>query len=130
MPIGSPQKILANAALMAASLLVTAILLDVALRFIYPPPIAWTYPQEYYEYDAEIAHVLRPNQEAYTHDKPVSVNSMGLRDREYDPKPARGVRRVLAIGDSQTFGNGVANDDSWPKPLRYYEDQLAALHHN
>ena len=94
MPIGDSKKILTNAALMAMSLLFTAVVLDVALRLIYPPPIVWTYPQEYYEFDPEIAHVLRPNHEAYTHDKPVSVNSMGLRDREYDPKPARGVRRV------------------------------------
>lgn len=117
MPTGTFKKILANAALMTMSLLLTAVLLDVALRFIYPAPIAWTYPQEYYEFDPEISHVLRPNQQAYTHDKPVSVNSLGLRDREYDPKPARGVRRVLAIGDSQTFGNGVAEADSWPKQV-------------
>lgn len=102
---------------MAMSLLFTAVVIDVALRFIYPPPIVWTYPQEYYEFDPEISHVLRPNQSAYTHDKPVWVNSMGLRDREYGPKAASGVRRVLAIGDSQTFGNGVANEDTWPKQV-------------
>lgn len=113
----SPKKILANAALAGMSLLFTAVLLDVALRFIYPPPVVWNYPQEYYEYDAEIAHVLRPNQHGYTHDKPISVNSHGLRDREYAAKPESGVRRVLAIGDSQTFGNGVALEDSWPKQV-------------
>jgi len=117
MPTGNAQKIIANVALMGASLVFTAVVLDVALRFIYPPPIVWTFPQEYYEFDQEIAHVLRPNQEAYTHDKPVSVNSMGLRDQEYAAKPSDGVRRVLAIGDSQTFGNGVSISDSWPKQV-------------
>ena len=48
----SPKKILTNAALMGMSLLFTAVLLDVALRFVYPAPIVWSYPQEYYEYDA------------------------------------------------------------------------------
>lgn len=117
MPSIKASELRANAGLLVVSLIMTACVLDVALRFIYPPPIRWTFPQEYYDFDAEIAHALRPNHQAYTHDKPVSVNSLGLRDGEYAAVSAPGTWRILGIGDSQTFGNGVSLDDSWPKQL-------------
>ncbi len=111
------RTLLANAGLMLASLAVAAVLTEVVLRFVYPAPIRWTFPQEYYEFDPVVAHKLRPNQQAYTHDKPVSVNSLGLRDRDYPSRPPAGVRRALGLGDSQTFGNGVALSESWPKQV-------------
>jgi lysophospholipase L1-like esterase len=46
----------------------------------------------------------------------VESNSLGFRDREFDlRKPAR--LRILAIGDSFTFGWGVEANQSWPKVL-------------
>lgn len=43
----------------------------------------------------------------------VDTNSLGLRG----PEPAPGGTRVLAVGDSVTFGWGVADDESWPARL-------------
>jgi hypothetical protein len=43
------------------------------------------------------------------------INSLGYRDFErVQPKPA-GVRRVLCLGDSFTWGVGVLFDDAWPQ---------------
>jgi hypothetical protein len=39
------------------------------------------------------------------------INGRGLRDREYTLAKPPGVRRVLAFGDSFTFGSGVADDE-------------------
>jgi lysophospholipase L1-like esterase len=48
---------------------------------------------------------------------PVSVNRLGLRDRELDvPKPA-GTVRLLGVGDSVTFGYGVRLEDTYLKVL-------------
>lgn len=48
---------------------------------------------------------------------PVAINSLGLRDRELTvPKPP-GTVRILAVGDSVTFGYGVALEDTFPKLL-------------
>jgi len=48
---------------------------------------------------------------------PVSVNRLGLRDRELAvPKPA-GTVRVLGVGDSVTFGYGVRLEDTYLKVL-------------
>jgi lysophospholipase L1-like esterase len=44
------------------------------------------------------------------------ANSAGFRDREFPP--ARAARlRVIVLGDSFTFGWGVAQDEAWPKAL-------------
>ncbi len=48
---------------------------------------------------------------------PVRINSMGLRDRELTvPKPER-TFRVLALGDSVTFGFGVRVEETYVKRL-------------
>jgi lysophospholipase L1-like esterase len=45
------------------------------------------------------------------------INRFGFRDDEFEvPKPA-GEWRAVAIGDSFTFGLGVAQDDTWPQVL-------------
>jgi len=41
----------------------------------------------------------------------VQTNSVGLRNTE---EPQASAYRILALGDSQTFGPYLANDDTWP----------------
>jgi lysophospholipase L1-like esterase len=49
---------------------------------------------------------------------PVRINALGLRDDELAiPKPA-GTVRILAIGDSVTFGYGVRLEETWLKALQ------------
>jgi lysophospholipase L1-like esterase len=50
-------------------------------------------------------------------DRTIKINSHGLRDREFSYEKPEGVRRVLGIGDSFTFGYGVNLDDSYLKQL-------------
>jgi len=47
----------------------------------------------------------------------ITTNSLGLRGPEIGPKPA-GVRRVLALGDSFTFGHAVEASEAWPAVLQ------------
>src|SRR5262249_52483775 len=59
---------------------------------------------------------LAPNQDGlwvvwYHRPYHVQTNSIGLRNAE---EPLDKAYRVLAIGDSQTFGPYLANDDTWP----------------
>ena len=46
----------------------------------------------------------------------VNINALGLRDREFDLNKA-GKTRIVAVGDSFTYGWGVAAEESWPKLL-------------
>jgi lysophospholipase L1-like esterase len=48
-------------------------------------------------------------------DRPVSINSLGLRGPE--PRTPRPRRRILCLGDSITFGYGVGDDETYPAAL-------------
>lgn len=48
-----------------------------------------------------------------------AISKQGLRDREYGPKKP-GVVRVLALGDSTTFGWGVPEEDTLPRQLEAF----------
>lgn len=47
----------------------------------------------------------------------VDTNRFGFRDLEFELAPAPGERRILAVGDSFTFGSGVQLEHSWPQQL-------------
>ena len=47
----------------------------------------------------------------------VQVNALGFRDDEFPVSKPVGEFRVLAVGDSFTFGLGVQGDDTWPQRL-------------
>jgi hypothetical protein len=49
--------------------------------------------------------------------KTIKINSHGLRDREFSWEKPGGVKRMLGIGDSMTFGYGVNSDDCYLKQL-------------
>lgn len=54
----------------------------------------------------------------------VRINAQGFRaDREYSPAPPPGVLRIVAVGDSFTFGNGAEVHQAFPSLL---ERRLAA----
>ncbi|MEE3364844.1 MAG: hypothetical protein VX304_04300 [Planctomycetota bacterium] len=59
----------------------------------------------------------RVQHESCEFDVPVEISSQGLRDREFSRHASEGTTRVVAIGDSFTFGWGVQAEESWPKVL-------------
>lgn len=106
-----------NFIIFVSSLTLCLVLFEVMLIFMIPPPIVWRDPQEGYLHDPDLMHRLKPNQGAYTHSFPVHTNSYGLRDREFPIQAELGTVRILCLGDSLTFGNGVAMESTWPKQL-------------
>ena len=60
---------------------------------------------------------IRPNQKCFSYDELVETNSLGLRNPDVVlPKPP-GTFRILALGDSHTFGLGVPEPETWPRLL-------------
>ena len=57
------QKLL----LLSFTVIFMAILAEIVLRILLPPPILWKHPQETYIYDPQIGHWLEPGQDSYTH---------------------------------------------------------------
>jgi len=76
-----------------------------------------------YEVDPELYWVLRPNQDGFLRlgplgrpSPPVRINTLGLRGADVAPPDAERVR-ILALGDSYTFGWGVAEDETFAAAL-------------
>ncbi|HEV8111501.1 MAG TPA: SGNH/GDSL hydrolase family protein [Planctomycetota bacterium] len=57
-----------------------------------------------------------PDRDHFTYEHPVHVNQLGLRGPDLQPKGAD-ERRLLCIGDSTTYGQGVADADTIPARL-------------
>ncbi len=61
---------------------------------------------------AELPYRLRPGVEATFGGVRVRIDSLGLRGGAVPPTPAPGTVRILALGDSVVFGQGVAEDET------------------
>lgn len=76
-----------------------------------------------YLFDAMLGWKNIPNWKATTHGKTLTINSRGLRDREYDYERTPGVPRMLVLGDSFTWGYGVSDEEIFTEVL---EERLAS----
>jgi lysophospholipase L1-like esterase len=65
----------------------------------------------------DLPYLLRPGLATTFLGTAVRVNRLGLRGPEVDPTPRPGVRRVLVLGDSVVFGQGLADDDTVARVL-------------
>ncbi len=73
--------------------------------------------------DPHLPYVMRPGVDTVVRGFHVTVNEHGLRGPSFATRPAPGVHRVLALGDSATFGEGLAVEEAFPALL---ERELAA----
>ena len=106
------------------ALLLTLLFLEFIVRVL-----VWYYPYydvEMWRYgtllkeqvqEPEMSHRHIPNQSEHLYGVDISINSKGLRDREFNYSKKPGVHRVLFLGDSLTLGWGVAFDDLFTKRL-------------
>jgi lysophospholipase L1-like esterase len=99
---------------------------EVMARMLFPaPPDPTRQPQIVYRVDPELRYVLSPDQHGWIDDGMVTTNSFGFRGNEIVvPKPVD-LFRVVALGDSVTFGWGVNDPDTFCARL---EQQLRSRH--
>jgi hypothetical protein len=78
----------------------------------------------FYLYDETLGWRNVPNWAATTRGHPLTINSRGLRDREYTYEKPAGTRRILVLGDSYAWGYGVGDEDIFTEVLeRRFESQ-------
>lgn len=93
---------LVNALVLGGTLLVVAMALEVAARLLLSGSGDW--------------YAAGPQRLAFLRDH-VRRNADGFRDREFGPRRP-GMARVLAVGDSFTFGDGIERvEATWPRVL-------------
>ena len=113
-----------NLALLAAAVLLCCGAMELALRAIFARSLDFS--MEMWKYaaqlkrpvaDAKLSFAHAPNRSAVLMGVPVSINSHGLRDREYSERKPPDVYRIVMLGDSTTFGWGVPLDQTVAKIL-------------
>jgi len=102
------RRVLFRAIAVLVSVALALFLLEIVVRVAKPQRTAFT-GLGLYQFDPDLGHRLRPN-------IPGGTNSLGLRDKPVAVEKAPGSYRVLAIGDSFTFGS-VPLDDVWTEVL-------------
>ena len=102
------------------SLAVFLLLVEVVIRLRYFGPDALAHPARYQPIGAMenpaylaaapepgVPYAMQPGFDGWVKGGRVTVNSVGVRDREWEAEPRAGVRRVMTLGSSVTFGEGV-----------------------
>ncbi len=101
-----------NSLTFIGALFFAAILVEMALRVLNSPmslPVLKNITQQSDELGYRLVPLLR--------DRNIQTNSHGLRDRERDWIKPAGIKRLLGIGDSFTFGYEVSLEDCYLKQL-------------
>jgi lysophospholipase L1-like esterase len=100
---------LANLALVAVSVLVGLILIELALRLL-----GWSYPV-FARPDADLGWSFRPGLRGWsTHENTayVRINRYGFRGDDWPEQPAADTLRIAVLGDSYTDSTNLAEDQS------------------
>ena len=107
---------LARGVVATVSAVLAFFIIDAGLHVLYPQvPIITP--------DPRFGTLLRPNLSVRKtfggHERVVTVttNTFGLRGTELPIEKPPGTRRILALGDSFTFGDAVQVDEAWPHQL-------------
>jgi lysophospholipase L1-like esterase len=111
-PSGKAKRLVFNLVLAFVAALTPCLAAEVILRLSAPPADT---PDLFTKTTAEFEWSGRPSAHGLFAGVPVSFNRFGFRDRERSLERTPGTIRILALGDSVTFGMGVAEKDSFPR---------------
>ena len=102
---------LGNLALVVVAAAVPCIAMEAWLRLQAAPPDT---PELFVRQASAVEWLGRPNASGLHSGVPVAFNELGVRDRSRAAKAPPGTARILALGDSVTFGMGVRFEHTYP----------------
>jgi lysophospholipase L1-like esterase len=123
-PKGGCDHTLKNLLTVAVSLVISIVLGELVMSSFVERPLRVVLPEVRYKHHPTRWYTLLPNQEGYTYGAPFRVDDNGIRRSGNDGQRGSS-RKVVALGDSFTFGLGVADDQTWPARL---EQKLRGSH--
>lgn len=113
------MSLLKSTGLFIFSVVLTLLILDGLIRIFSPQDLRLNFTQ----WDEYVGFVNIPGIEGTTvhsdYHMKVRINSKGLRDREFDYQKEPDTYRIGVFGDSFTFGEGVQNNETFPKLLEH-----------
>jgi hypothetical protein len=112
-PPGTRRRKLAVAAVSSFAALLAA---EVAARKLFGVPLEERLPIVEVQANPTRGYEMVPDRDHYTYLHPVHVNHLGLRGPDL-PEKAPGECRILCLGDSLVYGQGVADPDTIPAAL-------------
>jgi len=120
-PLGARRRVVFTVAAGVLSLLLAAGALEIVGRLFDPLGVCY-YPETARYLDTlvlggPIGYRNRPGLTGRFYGAQVTINALGMRDRELAADPERGEFRVAIMGDSLPFGIGVAYADSIPAAI-------------
>lgn len=110
------RPLLKKLALAGASLFVAFAVAELVARVGEPGPFSFV-DRTPNDPDPVLQHVHRPGFVGRWDGTWYEINSKGMRGPDWTPTFAPQEYRVLALGDSCTFGKGVVESESWPRQL-------------
>jgi lysophospholipase L1-like esterase len=117
---------------LAISLLVSLLLGEVVLRLVGVKPL-YVNPEQrtFWQYHSRLGWHHRPGQSGRfakeQFDTSVVINQHGLRDRDYPLDRVDGMRRILVLGDSFTWGFGVEQEQVFTEVIESSEQGLEVI---
>jgi lysophospholipase L1-like esterase len=118
------KRLLQNLSLVLASLILCAVLGELAVRMLYPR-IA-NYNMEMWHYASKVKQrtsnpklpfLHAPNRGGFFYGADIQTDSVGFRDRDSPVARVPGKKRIMLLGDSFTLGWGVVFDSIYSKQL-------------
>jgi lysophospholipase L1-like esterase len=110
----SDSNLLKNVIFTILTICLVLTLFEGALRFCGIRPGDRDVP---FQPDTRFGWIYQPHYGGNWHGAEVSINSIGIRERELTPEKEEGTFRILCLGDSVTFGYGTENDKTYVKVL-------------
>ena len=121
-------KLISNFLTFCGSLVFTLILLELGLHFVnkFIKPFN-RQRHAFFEYHEKFGWKHKANKTAFFKNTKVVINSNGLRDREVAFEKPKGEFRILCLGDSQLFGDGIPEEETFVSLLESRFKSIQAI---
>lgn len=117
------RRLLPRIVALLVSISVGLFVAELVVRAKFGTPLAERLPLGRIEADAERGWRMVAGESHYTYHHLVRVNGHGFRGEEIPEEREPGERRVLALGDSMIYGQGVSEADTLPAALQVELEQ-------
>jgi GDSL-like Lipase/Acylhydrolase family len=114
--MGFTRRLAPRLAAMAIGLALAGLVAEAWLRYRHGAALPERLPLMQVAAHPTRGFAMLPGQRHFTYQHAVEVNSLGLRGPDLPPA-TDGERRVLLLGDSMVYGQGVANHETLPAAL-------------